>query len=35
LRRSPKAFGAVRRSCRSPKSALKSHGTLSSFAWPS
>jgi len=34
-RRSPKAFGAARRTCRSPKSALKSHGALSSFAWPS
>jgi hypothetical protein len=35
LRRSPKAFGAAPRTCRSPKSALKSHGALSSFAWPS
>src|SRR5213592_1389647 len=35
LRRSPKAFGAARRTCRSPKSALKSHGAFSSFAWPS
>jgi len=35
VRRSPKVFGAARRTCRSPKSALKSHGTLSSFAWPS
>jgi hypothetical protein len=34
-RRSPKVFGAARRTCRSPKSALKSHGALSSFAWPS
>ena len=33
--RSPKLFGAARRTCRSPKSALKSHGALSSFAWPS
>jgi len=35
LRRSPKVFGAARRTCRSPKSALESHGALSSFAWPS
>src|SRR5213593_4938795 len=35
LRRSPKAFGAARRTCRSPKSDLKSYGELSSFAWPS
>jgi len=34
-RRSPKVFGAARRTCRSPKSALKSHGAFSSFAWPS
>src|SRR5438093_8679797 len=34
-RRSPKVFGAARRTCRSPKSALKSHDALSSFAWPS
>ena len=34
-RRSPKVFGAARRTCRSPKSALESHGALSSFAWPS
>jgi hypothetical protein len=34
-RRSPKVFGVARRTCRSPKSALKSHGALSSFAWPS
>jgi len=34
-RRSPKAFGAARRTCRSPKSDLKSYGELSSFAWPS
>ena len=33
LRRSPKAFGAARRTCRSPKSALKFRGELSSFAW--
>ena len=35
LRRSPKAFGAARRTCRSPKSAVKPRGALSSFAWPS
>jgi hypothetical protein len=35
MRRSPKAFGTARRSCRSPKSALKSRGAISSFAWPS
>jgi hypothetical protein len=35
LRRSPKAFGAAWRTCRSPKSALKPRGELSSFAWPS
>jgi hypothetical protein len=35
LRRSPKAFGAARRTCRSPKSDLKPRGELSSFAWPS
>ena len=34
-RRPPKVFGAARRTCRSPKSALESHGALSSFAWPS
>jgi hypothetical protein len=34
-RRSPKAFGAARRTCRSPKSDLKPSGELSSFAWPS
>ena len=34
-RRSPKVFEAARRTCRGPKSALKSHGALSSFAWPS
>jgi len=34
-RRSPKVFGAARRTCRSLKSALKSHDALSSFAWPS
>jgi len=34
-RRSPKVFGAARRTCRSPKSALKSRGAISSFAWPS
>ena len=34
-RRSPKAFGTARRTCRSPKSHLKSYGELSSFAWPS
>jgi hypothetical protein len=35
LRRSPKAFGTARRTCRSPKSALKPRGELSTFAWPS
>jgi hypothetical protein len=35
MRRSPKAFGTARRTCRSPKFALKSRGALSSFAWPS
>jgi hypothetical protein len=35
LRRSPKVFGAAPRTRRSPKSALKSHVALSSFAWPS
>lgn len=34
-RRSPKVFEAARRTFRGPKSALKSHGALSSFAWPS
>ena len=34
-RRSPKVFGAARRTCRSLKSALKSRGAISSFAWPS
>lgn len=34
-RRFPKVFEAARRTCRGPKSALKSHGALSSFAWPS
>jgi hypothetical protein len=34
LRRSPKAFGAARRTYHSPKSDLKSYGELSSFAWP-
>ena len=31
---SPKVFRAARRTCRSPKSALKSHRALSNFAWP-
>ncbi len=35
MRRSPKVFGAAGRTCRSPKSALKSRGAISSFAWPS
>ena len=35
LRRSSKAFGAARRTCRSPKSALNPSGEFSTFAWPS
>src|SRR5437867_2352280 len=31
MRRSPKAFGTARRTCRSPKSDLKSYGELSSI----
>jgi hypothetical protein len=34
LRRSPKACGTARRTCRSPKSDLKARGEFSSFAWP-
>ncbi len=35
LRRSSKAFGAARRTCRSPKSDLKYRGEPPNFPWPS